>query len=242
MKWLGVMLVFAGFAGFAGCSRDSLKADVEMFCNAPTEPTPTLNEFGPYVAEHARTDELRQLIAQLPGGKMTITEFASEFQKLMNKAGIARCKMLDALLHPRAHREAEDDVADGVTDAGAAQPPLPSPPLQSASPMPLSPPPPGVPATQLEGLRISGDKNIVPDDTTKVEISRSDKGKIVTSYKLCLSTDGSVSSVSVLKSSGFPAYDAKIQREMSTWRYRPYVVNGKASPVCTAVTYIYSQK
>jgi TonB family protein len=238
MKWLGVMLVVAG------CSRDSLKADVEMFCNAPTEPTPTLNELGPYVAEHARTDELRQLIARLPGGKMTLMDFASEFQKLMNRTGIERCKMLDALLHKRVRREEgeEGDDTSDVTDADAAPLPLPSPPLQSVPPMPPSPLPPTVAPMQLEGLRISGDKNIVPDDLTKVEISRSGKGKIVTSYKLCLSTAGSISSVSVLKSSGFPAYDAKIQREMRTWRYRPYVVDGKASPVCTAVTYIYSQR
>ena len=26
------------------------------------------------------------------------------------------------------------------------------------------------------------------------------------------------------------------------WRYRPYNVNGKAVPVCTAVTFIYSQR
>ena len=26
------------------------------------------------------------------------------------------------------------------------------------------------------------------------------------------------------------------------WRYKPYLVNGKAVPVCTAVTFIYSQK
>ena len=43
-------------------------------------------------------------------------------------------------------------------------------------------------------------------------------------------------------SSGFPAYDQKIQREMRNWKYRPFMVNGKAAPVCTAVTFIYQQK
>ena len=28
----------------------------------------------------------------------------------------------------------------------------------------------------------------------------------------------------------------------SEWKYSPYMVNGKAVPVCTAVTFIYSQK
>jgi hypothetical protein len=36
-------------------------------------------------------------------------------------------------------------------------------------------------------------------------------------------------------------YDAKIMREMRRWAYRPYTVNGKAVPVCTAATFIYAQ-
>jgi hypothetical protein len=94
----------------------------------------------------------------------------------------------------------------------------------------------------LEGSRIAGTKDIVPDDVTKTEIQRSGKDKIVTSYKLCITVGGDVSNVQMLKSSTFPAYDAKIQRTIKgEWRYRPYAVNGKVVPVCTAVTFIYSQ-
>jgi hypothetical protein len=28
---------------------------------------------------------------------------------------------------------------------------------------------------------------------------------------------------------------------MNAWKYRPFMVNGKAVPVCTAVTFIYTQ-
>ena len=46
----------------------------------------------------------------------------------------------------------------------------------------------------------------------------------------------------MLKSTGFSAYDQTIQSTIrGTWRYRPFLVNGKAAPVCTAVTFIYSQ-
>ena len=83
---------------------------------------------------------------------------------------------------------------------------------------------------------------IVPDDVTKTEIQRSGKDKIVGSYKLCISVDGAVTTINQLKSTTFPAYDSKIQREMRSWKYRPYMVNGRAVPVCTAVTFIYSQK
>jgi hypothetical protein len=29
---------------------------------------------------------------------------------------------------------------------------------------------------------------------------------------------------------------------MQGWKYRPFMVNGKAAPVCTAITLIYVQK
>lgn len=94
----------------------------------------------------------------------------------------------------------------------------------------------------LEALRISGEKLIVPDDVTKVEISRSGKTKLVTTYKICVDATGSVSALNMLKSSGFPDYDAKLLATMWTWRYRPYLLEGVARAVCTSVTFIYQQK
>ena len=118
---------------------------------------------------------------------------------------------------------------------GAPPPPPPPPPPPT--------PPQNVPPTMLEGSRIAGEKQIAPDDVTKTEIQRSGKDRIIGSFKLCLTVAGSISNVSMLKSTGFGAYDAKIQAKMhGEWRYRPYLVNGKAVPVCTAVTFIYSQK
>jgi protein TonB len=129
----------------------------------------------------------------------------------------------------------EGGVAGGVVGGVVGAPPPPPPPPPPA-------PPQNVPPTLLEGSRIAGDKNIVPDDVTKTEIQRSGKEKIVGSFKLCISADGAVTTINRLKSTSFEAYDSKIQREMRNWRYRPYMVNGKAVPVCTAVTFIYSQK
>ena len=95
----------------------------------------------------------------------------------------------------------------------------------------------------LEGSRIAGEKNITPDDVTKTEIQRSGKDRLIGSFKLCITVGGEISNVNMLKSTGFPAYDQKIQGKIrGEWRYRPFMVNGKAAPVCTAVTFIYMQK
>jgi len=132
-------------------------------------------------------------------------------------------------------------VAGGVVGgdingvAGAPPPPPPPPPPPA--------PPQNVPPTMLEGSRIAGEKQIIPDDVTKTEIQRSGKDKVIGSFKLCINAGGEVTSVSMLKSTGFGAYDSRIQGKMrGEWKYKPYAVNGKAVPVCTAVTFIYSQK
>jgi periplasmic protein TonB len=130
----------------------------------------------------------------------------------------------------------EGGVVGGDLNGVVAAPPPPPPPPPPA-------PPPNVAPTALDANRISGEKNIVPDDVTKTEIQRSGKEKLIGSYKLCITADGAVASVTQLKSTGFVAYDNKIQSTIrGEWRYRPFMVNGKATPVCTAVTFIYSQK
>jgi protein TonB len=128
----------------------------------------------------------------------------------------------------------EGGVVGGVVGGYVGAPPPPPPPPPRA-PMNVAP-------TMLEGSRIAGDKLIVPDDDTKVDITKSGKDKLVASFKLCVADDGAIAQVSMLKCSGFPAYDQKIMTTIrTTWAYRPYVVNGQPQPVCTAVTFIYAQ-
>ncbi len=127
-------------------------------------------------------------------------------------------------------------VGGDLNGVGTGPPPPPPPPPPPA-------PPQVVPPTMLEGSRIAGEKNIIPDDVTKTDIQRSGKEKIVISFKLCITVNGDVSNVTMLKSSTYPAYDQKILRTIKNeWKYKPYAVNGKVVPVCTAVTLIYSQK
>jgi hypothetical protein len=129
-------------------------------------------------------------------------------------------------------------------------PPPPAPPGVVAQPAPEldldeddlagppSVPPQNIPPTLLETMRVSGTKLITPDAVTRQQIAKAAR-RVIGSFKLCISTTGAVSSLGMLKSTGFAAYDAKITREMHTWKYRPYLVSGVATPVCTAVTFIY---
>jgi len=149
----------------------------------------------------------------------------------------------------------ETASADVELHRPVAPPPAP-PPVPATAPTAVAsavPPPPaaatGPAASQvvtpaaLDANRISGEKRIVPDEVTMDAIGRSGQDTLVSSYKVCVTAEGSINSVMQLRSSGFAAYDEKIQATIRRdWRYRPFLVNGKATPVCTAFRFIYSQK
>ncbi len=144
-----------------------------------------------------------------------------------------------------------DDVGLGLQRHDVA-PPAPAPlaaPVVPAVIAQAAPPPPPSMAPQvvapnaLDAHRIAGQRNILPDEITMTAIGRSGNPTLASSYKVCVTAEGTVSSVSQLKSTGFPAYDAKIQATLRReWRYRPYLVNGKPTPVCTAFRFMYAQK
>jgi len=82
---------------------------------------------------------------------------------------------------------------------------------------------------------MAGDRDIVPDASTRIQIRRSGVTSLIGIYKICLAPEGAISAVALLKSTGFAEYDAKIQGVIrARWRYRPYVVNGKPVAVCSA--------
>lgn len=105
---------------------------------------------------------------------------------------------------------------------------------------PDAPLPQTVAPMQLEKNRIKGNRNIVPDEFEKRAIAPEEK--VVTQLKMCIDREGKVSQVRVLKASGYPGYDRKIETEMRAWEYKPFLVDGKPTSVCTAVTFIYKQQ
>lgn len=99
-----------------------------------------------------------------------------------------------------------------------------------------------VPPTLLESLRLTGTKQIVPDEPTRKQMLADRNDKVVASIKMCLDTHGLVTKVTLLKSSGYTAYDSVILGAIKQWTYRPYVVHRTAVVVCTAVVIIYDPK
>ncbi len=99
-----------------------------------------------------------------------------------------------------------------------------------------------IPPQLLSGLRVSGETQLQPPDMVKTDMHRAGTSRVVASFQVCLDTHGSVASTRQLKPSGYPGYDAELVRGLSTWRYKPYTLNGRGIAVCSVVTFIYSMK
>ena len=150
---------------------------------------------------------------------------------------------------------ASDPPPHPETAPAEVERPAPPPSATSAPappPTPVAPtPPPARPAappaaqtvspTTLEANRIAGDRTIAPDPVTIDALARTGEDKLVSTYKICITTEGAVESVTQLKSSGYAAYDEKIRNAIrKEWRYRPYLVDGKPQPVCTGVRFVFA--
>ncbi len=111
-------------------------------------------------------------------------------------------------------------------------------------PAPVTPPkvdkPIFVPPAAIKSIRISGETQVHPPATVKTAIMRDGKSKVLATYQVCVGTDGSVTSTTALKASGYDGYDAAIVKAMRDWRYRPYEIDGRKTAVCGVVTFIYS--
>lgn len=99
-----------------------------------------------------------------------------------------------------------------------------------------------VPPSVIRGMRIAGDTQPHPSDVDKTAMARDGKDRIVASFKTCVDERGNVASVAMLKSSGYPGYDAVLSQTMFGWRYRPYEIGGQAVKACGIVTFVYQIK
>lgn len=127
--------------------------------------------------------------------------------------------------------------------APAARSAAPEPedePAEEPAPMP----PPGeepdlppltVPPDSFGSHWMSGVKEIEPEPSTVHQ-------PVAVGVKVCVAPDGSVESASLMKSTGVASYDEKILDAMRAWRYRPFVINGEAARVCSAVTFLRTPK
>ena len=119
-----------------------------------------------------------------------------------------------------------------VPEKPVAAPSLPSPPPKP-SPTKL------VPAIELEKYRIAGERRpALPAGARRLAI-RDKVDRFNIGVRLCLAESGTPSSVTLLKGSAYDDANAKILADVRQWRFKPYLVGGKPTAVCTGLLFIY---
>ena len=53
---------------------------------------------------------------------------------------------------------------------------------------------------------------------------------------------GVVDMVLPLVSTGYATYDQRLLAGIRAWRYSPFIVDGQPIPVCTSVSFVYTQR
>ncbi len=99
-----------------------------------------------------------------------------------------------------------------------------------------------IPPVVLRGLRIRGETQLQPPDVIKTTMMRDGTTRSMATFKVCLAATGDVTSVVMLRSSGYAGYDAVLTAGLATWGYRPYTLNGRAIEVCGVITFVYEMK
>jgi len=137
------------------------------------------------------------------------------------------------------------DNPDGTpADTGTCTGPACGPTEVQRIPQPVvvPPAPRTVAPTVMQSLRIAGETQIHPSDVTKNQMRRDGRERTVGMLKVCVSTSGAVSAVSVLSSTKYAAFDAQLVTAVRGWRYRPHMVDGAPVPVCGAVSFVYTMR
>ena len=130
----------------------------------------------------------------------------------------------------------------------AAQPAAqPAPELARTAPPPTAPvapvvaaaePPKTIAPAAFTSMRTSGGA-IEPPEIVQTQMMRDEKTKASAVVKVCIDTNGNVTAASMAKSSGYPGYDQKLTEGVHSWHYKPYMLNGKATPACSAVVFAF---
>jgi hypothetical protein len=87
--------------------------------------------------------------------------------------------------------------------------------------------------------RIVGDACVYPSEHDRQAMVHDGIQRTFASFKVCASATGTIASVTTLRSTRYDDYDRRLVAAIYQWRFLPYLVDGEALPVCSAVTFVY---
>jgi TonB family protein len=87
-----------------------------------------------------------------------------------------------------------------------------------------------------------GETMIRPNDQMKRLLAKARIDRVIAAYQYCIDESGRVAEIRIIRSSGLPSYDEALHKAIASWTFPPYLDEGHPVPVCSAVTFVYSQR
>ncbi len=97
-----------------------------------------------------------------------------------------------------------------------------------------------VSVSELEGYRLTGTTEVARDEPKGrypgLESMIKDDRRFEGMFELDIDRNGRTVSVTIVSSTGDPTYDAKIVKQLRTWTFDPYTLDGRPIPITTRVS------
>ena len=90
--------------------------------------------------------------------------------------------------------------------------------------------------------RIFGEACVYPSEADRRAMDHDGIDRTAGIFKVCVSTTGAIASVAQLRSTKYEGYDQRLLAAVREWQFVPYLVDGQARVVCSAVTFVYTIK
>jgi TonB family protein len=91
----------------------------------------------------------------------------------------------------------------------------------------------------LRDRQISGNTDVPASKRTRASMIHDGVSSLRGVVKLCVDTAGAVTDATLVERTGYTEYDSKLIETIHEWRYRPFRINGRPSPVCSTQEFIY---
>jgi hypothetical protein len=90
--------------------------------------------------------------------------------------------------------------------------------------------------------RVSGETQIVPTEPERAAMANLHMHLLISAFAYCIDESGAVTGVRQTRRSGLDAWDHRVAGILQGWKYKSFVVEGKALAACSGVKFIYSQR
>jgi periplasmic protein TonB len=134
---------------------------------------------------------------------------------------------------PAEEEEEEDEGEEGGVEGGIAGGIVggvaPPPPPKSTGPKLLT--------TKAGHSLLAINPQVRPYKVNVPEeyVARGDE--YVAQIRICVGANGAVTDLKVLRPAGLPVIDVQIPKVIPTWKYRPFLVEGRPTPFCYPMNY-----